>query len=143
MRIIAVVAIACMYFGVLESNAQEPVASNDSASGADETSVAADSPEFDTVEADDQELTRAERRELRRAARDASLLAEAAGSTENAAEAGDADEGVICRRESVTGSHRQVRVCTTRAQRDAARESARETIREIGRPVGGLGPEGN
>jgi len=54
----------------------------------------------------------------------------------------DNDEGLICRRETVTGSHRRVRVCTTQAQRDAARESSREFMRDVVRPPAGSNAEG-
>lgn len=63
-----------------------------------------------------------------------------APAQENAAEpeqAAEADEGVICRRVIVTGSHRRVRVCTTQAERDAARDASREFMQDNVRVPGG------
>ena len=102
---------------------------------------AQDSPPAEPVvsERDDAQLTRAERREQRRAERAAE--AEVAASAERADEQDD-DEGIICRRENVLGTHRRIRVCTTREQREAMRESSREVIRDVTRSRGDLGPEG-
>ena len=83
------------------------------------------------------ELSRAERRALRQAEREAELTAGAAAEEDE-----EDDEGLICRRESVVGTHRRVRICTTREQREAMRESSREVIRDIARNRGVLGPEG-
>lgn len=85
-------------------------------------------------------LSRAELRELRRQQRAAEREAEEAEAARRAAEA--EKEGVVCRRESVLGTHRRIEVCTTRAEREAMRESAREVVREVTRPRGDLGPEG-
>lgn len=59
----------------------------------------------------------------------------------DAAPKADDDDGVICRKVEVTGSHRRVRVCTTRAQREAARDSARELLQDTNRERAGLGRE--
>lgn len=67
--------------------------------------------------------------------------AAAAAESDDAAAKPDADEGVICRKVEVTGSHRRVRVCTTRAQREAARDSARELLQDTNRERAGLGRE--
>lgn len=97
----------------------------------------------DTVTADSEAaLTRAERRELRRAEQEAAAEVDRVAESQTGAEEGDNDEGLICRRESVVGTHRRVRICTTRAQREAMRESSRELILDITRPRGALGPEG-
>ena len=102
---------------------------------------------------DEAELSRSERRELRRAEREAERAAEQTaqeagqsqaevqGQVAAQAEGGD-DEGLICRRESVTGTHRRVRICTTAAQREAMRNASTEVIRDISRNRGRLGPEG-
>ncbi len=64
-----------------------------------------------------------------------------------AAEAATASEefegpDVICRREIVTGTHRRVRVCTTREQRRRSREAAQEVLRDVVRPQAFIGSEG-
>jgi hypothetical protein len=82
------------------------------------------------------DLSRSQRRALRRCTEQAERVA---ANAEGAEQAGD--EGVICRRESMTGTHQRVRICTTRAQRDAMRNSARETIRDVTRPGGNFGNE--
>lgn len=58
-----------------------------------------------------------------------------------AAEESASDDGRICRREIVTGTHRRVRVCTTREQREASRESARELLRDTVREPAFIGRE--
>jgi hypothetical protein len=88
----------------------------------------------------DEPLSRAELRELRRQQRAAERAAEKAEAARRAAQA--EKEGVVCRRESVLGTHRRIEVCTTRAEREAMRESAREVVRDVTRPRGDLGPEG-
>jgi len=99
-----------------------------------------------TAEAEDRELTRAERRAQRQAERDAEREAReaaTAAAAPAAADSGDDDEGIICRRESVIGSHQRVRICTTRAEREASREAARDVLRDVSRPRGDFGTEGN
>lgn len=81
------------------------------------------------------ELSRSERRARRRCAEEAERMA---ASSEGDGEADD--EGLICRREIVTGSHRRVRVCTTAAQRRGMRESARDVTRDVTRSTGLSGP---
>jgi hypothetical protein len=94
---------------------------------------------------EERELTRAERRALRREQEAAEAAGAAAQSTdqETTASATDEDdEGLICRREAVTGSHRRVRICTTREQREAMRASSAEVLRDVTRNRAPLGPEG-
>lgn len=43
-------------------------------------------------------------------------------------------DAVVCRYETMTGSHRKQRVCRTVAERDAERESGKDTMRQIQRP---------
>ncbi len=54
----------------------------------------------------------------------------------------DDDDGIICRKEAVTGTYRRVRVCTTREQREASRESARELLRDVSRSAAPVSSEG-
>lgn len=56
--------------------------------------------------------------------------------------AADDDDGIICRKEAVTGTYRRVRVCTTREQREASRESARELLRDVSRSAAPVSSEG-
>lgn len=79
------------------------------------------------------DMSRSERRALRRCTQEAERQA-AAGNQE--------DDGIVCRRESVVGTHRTVRICTTAAEREAARQSAREVMRDVTRSVGTAGREG-
>lgn len=50
------------------------------------------------------------------------------------------DEGVICRTETVTGSHFPVRVCTTRKQREETRRASEELLRDTLRQPTSPGP---
>lgn len=50
------------------------------------------------------------------------------------------DEGVICRRETVTGSHFPVRVCTTRKQREETRRASQDLLRDTLRQPTSTGP---
>jgi len=88
----------------------------------------------------EQELSREERRELRRQEREAERAADEAEQARREAQA--ASNGVVCRRETVLGSHKRVEVCTTEAEREAARASAREVVRDVTRSRGVLDPEG-
>ena len=91
------------------------------------------------------ELSARERRALRRSQRREERIAAAAArdaEQQDATTVSGDDDGVICRREVVTGSHRRVRVCTTRAQREAARDSNRSVITEVMRSGGDFGREG-
>ncbi len=82
------------------------------------------------------ELSRSERRARRRCSQEAERLAADANTSQD-----DDDAGVICRRESVTGTHRRIRICTTAAEREAMREASRELIRDVTRPGGDFGTE--
>jgi hypothetical protein len=62
--------------------------------------------------------------------------------SEPSAAAADDDDGIICRKEAVTGTYRRVRVCTTREQREASRESARELLRDVSRSAAPVSSEG-
>ena len=130
MRSIVPVFAACLLIAAA-GNAQAP-------------SAMPDSPPADAAKAgEDGELTRAQRRERRRAEEAAEAQAELAATTEAAdGDEGADDEGLVCRRESVVGTHRRIRVCTTREQREATRMSAQELIRDVSRNRGVLGPEG-
>ena len=99
-------------------------------SGAAEQATDADQP------AAEAELSRAERREQRRREREA----EEAANERLAAER--EEDGVVCRKEAVTGSHRRIEVCSTAAEREAMRNSARDVITDVTRSRGNLGPEG-
>ena len=77
------------------------------------------------------EMSRSERRAFRQCRRDAARLVARSDEADE-----DEDIGLICRRESVVGTHRRVRICTTREQRDAMREASVEAIRNITRPGG-------
>ena len=82
------------------------------------------------------DLSRSQRRALRRCTdRAEAMVAQGDGAEP------DSDDGVICRRESVVGTHRRIRICTTRAEREAMRNSSREVIRDITRPGGDFGNE--
>lgn len=116
---------------------------------ADERDAASASQGPETIDTDTRAPTRAERRALRRGQREAADEAELAAAAEEAARPADTngagdddDEGIICRRESTVGTHRRIRICTTRAEREAMRESSREVIRDITRPGGDFGLEG-
>lgn len=103
--------------------------------------------ELEAIEADaaTRELTRSERRAQRRAQRQPDPEVAQAASADGGAAAEtetDGDDGLICRREIVTGSHRRVRVCATRAQREEARDSSREFVRDRMQPRGGPNTEG-
>ena len=50
------------------------------------------------------------------------------------------DEGVICRTETVTGSHFPVRICTTRKQREETRRASEELLRDTLRQPTSPGP---
>ncbi|HEY5665973.1 MAG TPA: hypothetical protein VIV64_04565 [Gammaproteobacteria bacterium] len=126
MKVCVSIVIAGFYFATVTGFAQESVPANAAASG--------------NQEAEERELTRAERRALRRSEREAR---DTSARVATAEESDGNDEGIVCRRESVTGTHRRVRICTTRAERELAREAAQETIREAGRMQGPLGAEGN
>jgi len=109
------------------------------------TAHAQDAVVSTTAGADDaataeQELSREQRRELRRQQREAERAAEEAEQARHDAQA--ANNGVVCRRETVLGSHKRVEVCTTQAEREAARASAREVVLDVTRSQGVLGPEG-
>ena len=62
------------------------------------------------------------KRELRREARAAEAEAEAEKS---------AEEGLVCRREAVTGTHRRIRVCYTPEQLREIREGSQEALRDL------------
>jgi hypothetical protein len=127
MKVCVSIVIAGFYFATVTVFAQESVPANEAAAG--------------NQEAEEQELTRAERRALRRSEREERDSSARVATADSAAD-GD-DEGIVCRRESVTGTHRRVRICTTRAEREAARDAAQETMREAGRMQGPLSAEGN
>lgn len=134
-------ALACAYLGMLATFAQEPAPSDEPVAPEERSAATPAATERESVETETRELTRAERRELRRSERAAREAAEAAEAAEQAAAA--ADEGIICRRESTVGTHQRVRICTTRAEREAAREAAQEVLRDTSRSQGVLATEGN
>jgi len=58
------------------------------------------------------------------AAADASTVELQAASDESS------DDDLVCRREQVTGTHRRIRRCYTRAQRDSMREESQRLMRD-------------
>lgn len=56
---------------------------------------------------------------------------QAENTVASAEEAGN-DDGVICRREQVTGSRFTEKVCTTAAQREAQARNARDAASQVG-----------
>ena len=63
----------------------------------------------------------------------AASVAEATATAEASAAASSEDE-LICERIQETGTHRRVRRCYTRAERDRMRQESQELIRDVGRP---------
>jgi len=95
-------------------------AAEDSEAAADSTAAAASS------KAD--QPTRAERRAAKR---EAKRQAQAEQVAEVAAEPGsESGDDLVCRRESVVGSHFRVRRCYTRAELEQSREESQELLRE-------------
>ena len=81
------------------------------------------------------DMSRAERRALRRCTQDAEQ--QLAARTE----AEDDDGGLVCRRQTILGTHQRRRVCTTRAEREAMRESTTESLGDVFGPQRVGGPE--
>jgi hypothetical protein len=134
--VIGIAVLALVFPG---AQAQESAEGGENSSRSSETRTANEPGLSAPAE---QELSRAERRALRRSEQGAaSAVAETRVATEEDAAAED-DEGLICRREIVTGTHRRIRVCTTAAEREAMRESSRDVLRDISRSRAPLGPEG-
>jgi len=121
-------AIACTYFGMVVCLAQETAPSDEQGSQNSQAAGLTAPTDLDSAEPETGELTRAERRAIRRSEREAARIASEEAAAVEAELA--VDEGIICRRETIIGSHRRVRICTTRAERDATREAAQEVMRE-------------